>query len=72
MYFNVFHTISHRIITLDHSRKFMELPTPVVKVYFAMVDMDANVGPPRFLPGTHELTPKQVGVTRAGRVLGHS
>ena len=50
----------------------MELPTPVVKVYFAMVDMDANVGPPRFLPGTHELTPKQVGVARAGRVLGHS
>ncbi|CAK9077455.1 unnamed protein product, partial [Durusdinium trenchii] len=40
-------------------RKFMELPTPVVKVYFAMVDMDRKVGPPRFVPGTHELTAKQ-------------
>lgn len=37
----------------------MELPAPVVKVYFAMVDMDQEVGPPRFLPGTHELTAKQ-------------
>ena len=37
----------------------MELPTPVVKVYFAMVDMDRKVGPPRFVPGTHELTAKQ-------------
>ena len=37
----------------------MELPAPVVKVYFAMVDMDQEVGPPRFLPGTHGLTAKQ-------------
>ena len=37
----------------------MELPAPVVKVYFTMVDMDEEVGPPRFLPGTHELTAKQ-------------
>ena len=37
----------------------MELPAPVVKVHFAMVDMDQEVGPPRFLPGTHELTAKQ-------------
>jgi hypothetical protein len=37
----------------------MQLPAPVVKVYFAMVDMDQEVGPPRFLPGTHELTAKQ-------------
>eukprot|EP00439_Symbiodinium_sp_Y106_P028880 s1655_g3.t1 len=38
-------------------RKFMELPTPVVKVYFPMVDLDEEVGPPRFAKGTHKLTP---------------
>ena len=43
----------------DPSRSFMDLPTPVVKVYFAMVHMDSEVGPPRFVPGTHHLTAKQ-------------
>ncbi|CAE7403480.1 unnamed protein product [Symbiodinium natans] len=37
-------------------RKFMELPTPVVKVYFPVVDLDDEAGPPRFAKGTHKLT----------------
>mmetsp|Transcript_150784 Transcript_150784/g.484588 ORF Transcript_150784/g.484588 Transcript_150784/m.484588 type:complete len:266 (+) Transcript_150784:450-1247(+) len=34
-------------------RGFCDLPTPVVKVYFAMVDFDDATGPPLFVPGSH-------------------
>lgn len=38
---------------------FMDLPTPVVKVYFPIIDLDERTGPPRFVPGSHNLTAKQ-------------
>merc|ERR1719375_2286881 len=34
-------------------RSYIDLPTPVVKVYFALVDHDRQKGPTLFVPGTH-------------------
>jgi ectoine hydroxylase-related dioxygenase (phytanoyl-CoA dioxygenase family) len=34
-------------------RTFCDLPAPVVKVYFPMVDLDHKTGPPLFVPGSH-------------------
>ncbi|CAE8731223.1 unnamed protein product [Polarella glacialis] len=38
---------------------FLDLPTPVVKVYFAMVDLDEQTGPPRFVRGSHLRTARE-------------
>lgn len=34
-------------------RSYIDLPTPVVKVYFTLVDHDRETGPTLFVPGTH-------------------